>query len=148
MDNLDLKTLSANLSCAQMTDKAKDEINYYNYRFDNIMTLPNCIDNYSNTNNFNTEDDNDYDNNNNHHNNNHNNHDNNHDNNKMPKINNNTNVGYLPSLTINKRTCMVKKDFYNEGKWIKQFDDNLNINDVFFDKQTKNKVSNKLPNII
>lgn len=136
MDNLDLKTLSANLSCAQMTEKAKNEINYYNNKFDNIMTLPKCIDNYSNTNNFNTEDDN-----------NHNNHNNNDNDNKMPKINNNTNVGYLPSLTINKRTCMVKKDFFNEGKWLNQFDDNLNINDVFFDRQTKNKVNNKLPNI-
>ena len=140
MDNLDLKTLSANLSCAQMTEKAKNEINYYNNKFDNIMTLPNCIDNYSNTNNFNTEDDNNH-----HHNHHHNNHNNN--DNKMPKINNNTNVGYLPSLTINKRTCMVKKDFFNEGKWLNQFDDNLNINDVFFDRQTKNKVNNKLPNI-
>ena len=66
---------------------------------------------------------------------------------QLTKINNNTNVGYLPSLTINKRTCMVKKDFFNEGKWLNQFDDNLNINDVFFDRQTKNKVNNKLPNI-
>ena len=30
MDNLDLKSLSAKLSCMQMTEKAKSEIDYKN----------------------------------------------------------------------------------------------------------------------
>ena len=131
MDNLDLKTLSAKLSCVQMTEKAKDEINYYNNRFNNIMTPSKCIDNYTNTNNFNDEDDN--------YTNNFNDKDDNNTN-KKP----NTNIGYLPYLTINKKTCIIKKDFYNDGKWLKQFNDNLTTNDVFFDRQTRNKV-NKLP---
>ena len=39
---MDLKTLSANLSCAQMTEKAKNEINYYNNKFNNIMKPSKC----------------------------------------------------------------------------------------------------------
>ena len=120
---MDLKTLSANLSCAQMTEKAKNELNYYKNKFNNIMKPSKCTDNY-----IHDDEDN-----------------NNHQIYKIPKVNNtntNTNIGYLPFLTINKKTCITKKDFYNNGTWTNQFNDNLNINNIFFDKQTKNKFPN------
>jgi len=45
--------------------------------------------------------------------------------------------GYLPSLYINNKSCIYKKPIYNQGDWVKQFDNN----DIThkFNQQTRNK---------
>lgn len=130
MDNLDLKSLSAKLSCMQMTKKAKSEIDYYNNKFQTI-TMPNiCINNYTVDNNANNIFDNVTIT----------------DNNK--KKNNNTVIGHLPSLTVNKQSCILKKPHYNDGEWKNQYEDILRTNTVIFDEQTRNKFkSSKCPKI-
>jgi hypothetical protein len=43
----------------------------------------------------------------------------------------------LESLNINKKSCIYKKDIYNDGEWVKQFNHPLISNYNIFNQQTK-----------
>lgn len=48
------------------------------------------------------------------------------------------NTNYLPSLHITNKSCIYKRDEYNKGEWINQYD--LKDIKIKFNEQTRKKV--------